>query len=47
MAEEGSRRRARPKRAVSLELERRIRLAAERLSDPGCDRETYIALIRG
>ena len=46
MAEEGSRGRARPKRAVSLELERRIRIAADRLADPGCDRETYTALIR-
>jgi hypothetical protein len=46
MAEEGSRGRARPRRAVSLEFERQMRAAGEKLADPGCDRQDYIALIR-
>jgi hypothetical protein len=46
IAEEGSRGRLRPVNAVSLERQRRIRVAAKFLENPGCDRETYIELIR-
>ena len=46
MAEEGSRGRRQPVRAVSLEMQRRIRRAAQLLADKNLDRRDYIALIR-
>ena len=46
MAEEGSRGKARPVRAVTLERERRIRRAANMLADRNCDKREYVALIR-
>lgn len=46
MTEEKSRGRAQPVSAVSLERQRRIRAAAKKLRDPGCDKRQYADLIR-
>jgi hypothetical protein len=46
MAEEGSRGKPQPVYAVNLEYRRMMRLAAELLADPNCDREHYIEAIR-
>jgi len=46
MAEEGSRGRSRPVRAVNLELRRRWRVVEKLLADKNCDKRTYIAAIR-
>ncbi len=46
MAEEASRGKPQPIYAVSLEYRRMMRLAAELLADPCCDREHYIEAIR-
>jgi hypothetical protein len=46
MAEEGSRGRPQPARAVNLELQRRMRVATKLLADKNCDKRTYMAAIR-
>jgi hypothetical protein len=46
MAEDRSRGRTRPVRAVTLEQKRRIREVARRLDDPYCDKRQFAAVIR-
>jgi len=46
MAEEITRGRRQPKRAVTLARERMIRKVADMLADPGCDKRTFLAVIR-
>ena len=45
MAEEGSRGKSRPVRAVNLELRRRIHIIAKLLADKSCDKRRYTAVI--
>ena len=46
MAEEIARGRRQPKRAVTLARQRIIRRAADMLADPGCEKRTFLAVIR-
>jgi hypothetical protein len=46
MAEEMARGRRQPKRAVTLARQRIIRRAADMLADPGCEKRTFLAVIR-
>jgi hypothetical protein len=46
MAEEITRGRRQPKKAVTLARERMIRKVADMLADPGCDKRTFLAVIR-
>jgi hypothetical protein len=46
MAEESSRGRKQPKRAVTLARQRMIRKVADMLAAPGCDKRTFLAVIR-
>ncbi len=46
MAEEMTRGRRQPKKAVTLARQRMIRKAADMLADPGCDKRTFLAVIR-
>ena len=46
IAEESSRGRKQPKRAVTLARQRMIRKVADMLADPGCDKRTFLAVIR-
>ena len=46
MAEEMTRGRRQPKRAVTLARQRMIRKVADMLADPGCDKRTFLAVIR-
>ncbi len=46
MAEEMTRGRRQPKKAVSLARQRMIRKVADMLADPGCDKRTFLAVIR-
>jgi len=46
MAEEITRGRRQPKRAVTLARERMIRKVADMLANPGCDKRTFLAVIR-
>jgi len=46
MAEEITRGRRQPKRAVTLARQRIIRRAADMLADPGCEKRTFLAVIR-
>jgi len=46
MAEESSRGRRQPKRAVTLARQRMIRKVAAMLADPGCDKRAFLAVIR-
>jgi hypothetical protein len=46
MAEEGSRGKKKPVRAVDLEQMRQIRRVAKMIEDPECDREQYQDVIR-
>jgi hypothetical protein len=45
-AEESTRGRRQPKRALSLAKERWIRRLAAMVADPSCDRETFLEVIR-
>ncbi len=46
MAEEMTRGRRQPKKAVSLARQRMIRKVADMLADPACDQRTFLAVIR-
>jgi len=46
MAEESTRGRRQPKKAVTLARERMIRKVADMLADPGCEKRTFLAVIR-
>jgi hypothetical protein len=46
MAEEGTRGRSRPVRAVNLELRRRLQVVLKLLADKNCDKKRYMAVIR-
>ncbi len=46
MAEEIARGRRQPKKAVTLARQRMIRKVANMLRDPGCEKRTYLAVIR-
>jgi hypothetical protein len=46
MAEEITRGRRQPKKAVTLARERMIRKVAAMLAEPGCDKRTFLAVIR-
>ena len=46
MAEEITRGRRQPKRAATLARQRMIKKAADTLADPGCDKRTFLAVIR-
>jgi hypothetical protein len=46
MAEERSRGRSQPVHALSIEMRRRIHVAARLLSDKNCDKRQYMAIIR-
>jgi len=46
MAEETGRGRRQPKKAVTLARQRMIRKAADMLADPGCEKRTFLAVIR-
>ncbi len=46
MAEEMTRGRRQPKKAVSLARQRMIRKVADMLADPGCDKRTFLGVIR-
>ena len=46
MAEEMTRGRRQPKKAVTLARERMIRKVADMLASPGCDKRTFLAVIR-
>ena len=45
-AEESTRGRKQPKRAVSLARERMIRRVAQMLANPDCDEDTFLGAIR-
>ena len=46
MAEESTRGRRQPKKAVTLARERMIRKVADLLADPGCEKRIFLAAIR-
>ena len=46
MAEETARGRRHPKKAVTRARERMIRKVADMLADPGCEKRTFLAVIR-
>jgi hypothetical protein len=46
MAEEITRGRRPPKKAVTRERERMIRKVADMLADPSCEKRTFLAVIR-
>ena len=46
MAEETTRGRRQPKKAVTLARQRMIRKVADMLADPGGDKRTFLAVIR-
>jgi hypothetical protein len=46
MAEEGSRRKRHPVKAVTLERQRRIRKAIEMLMNKGCEKRDYLSGLR-
>jgi hypothetical protein len=46
IAEESSRGRKQPKRAVTLARQRMIKRVADMLADPSCDKRTFLAVIR-
>ena len=46
MAEEASRGRRQQKKAVTLARQRMIRKVADMLADRGCEKRTYLAVIR-
>ena len=46
MAEEITRGRRQPKKAVALARERMIRKVADMLANPDCDKRTFLAVIR-
>jgi hypothetical protein len=46
MAEEITRGRRQPKKAVTLARQRMIRKAADMLAAPGCEKRTFLAVIR-
>ncbi len=46
MAEEMTRGRRQPKKAATLARQRMIRKVADMLADPGCDKRTFLGVIR-
>jgi hypothetical protein len=46
MAEEVTRGRRQPKRAATLARQRMIKKVADILADPGCEKRTFLAVIR-
>ena len=46
MAEETARGRRQPKKAVTLARQRMIRKVADMLANPGCEKRTFLAVIR-
>ncbi len=46
MGEEIARGRRHPKKAVTLARQRMIRKVADMLADPGCEKRTFLAVIR-
>ena len=46
MAEETTRGRRPPKKAVTLARQRMIRRVADMLANPGCDKRTFLGVIR-
>jgi RNase P protein component len=46
MAEESSRGRRRPVRAVDLEVRRQLRRVMQLLADRNCDKRTFMAVVR-
>jgi hypothetical protein len=46
MAEEGSRGRKRPVRAVDLEVKRQLKRVMQLLADKNCDKRTFMAVVR-